>query len=38
MLNALKDRITSKVNSTGMDEPHLFGPASGFRHSEGPRA
>jgi len=38
MLNGLKDRITNKVNSTGMDEPHLFGPAAGFRHSEGPPA
>jgi len=38
MLNGLKDRITNKVNSTGMDEPHLFAPAAGFRHSEGPPA
>ena len=38
MLNGLKDRITNKVNGTGMDEPHLFGPAAGFRHSEGPSA
>ena len=36
MLNGLKDRITNKVNSTGMDGPRFFGPASGFRHSEGP--
>jgi hypothetical protein len=38
MLNGLKDRITNKVNSTGMDEPHFLGPASGFRHSDGPAA
>ena len=38
MLNGLKDRITNKVNSTGMDGPRFFCPASGFRHSEGPPA
>jgi hypothetical protein len=38
MLNGLKDRIANKVNSTGLDEPHFLGPASGFRHSEGPPA
>jgi len=38
MLNGLKDRITNKVNSTRMDEPHFLGPASGFRHSDGPAA
>jgi hypothetical protein len=40
MLNGLKDRITNMVNRTGADEPHFRfrGPASGFRHFDGPPA
>jgi hypothetical protein len=36
MLSVLKDRITSMVNKTGVDEPHFRRPGFGFRHSDGP--
>lgn len=38
MLSVLKDRITSAVNSTGLDEPHFRRPGFGFRHFDGPPA
>jgi len=38
MLNGLKDRITSLVNSTGLGEPHFRRPSFGFRHFDGPSA
>jgi hypothetical protein len=39
MLSALKDRITSAVNSThGPGEPHFRRPGVGFRHFDAPAA
>jgi len=38
MLDGLKERITSLVNSTGLEGLHFGRPSVGFRHFDGPAA